>query len=184
MLIAAIVGNNIYLTQSGEAEAYLIRRRFCSVISDDLGDQNSKDVFTNIANGTLEPDDFVLLSSTRLLRYISKTDFSRIGSSRSLVAALGELRDFLSAEVLGKMGFVGIHAGLPAELNDQEKGKAMAFLKKLFAQRIKNQFANVLGLPRVVLDFKIDEDFSAMLTAFAKIIRVVFYKAVFIPAHE
>ncbi len=130
VIIAAVVGTNIFLTQCGEAEAYLIRRKFCSVISDDLGDPDSKDFFTNIANGTLEPDDFVLLSSTRLLRYISKSDFARIGSSKNLVASLGELRDFLSAEVLGKMAFIGIRAGLPAELTDQEKSKMASHLEK------------------------------------------------------
>ncbi len=90
VIIAAIVDNNIFLTQCGEAEAYLIRRKYCSVISDDLYDPESKDFFTNIASGTIEPEDFVLLSSTRLLRYISKNDFARIGSSKSLVGALGE----------------------------------------------------------------------------------------------
>lgn len=130
VIIAAIVGNNLLLTQCGEAEAYLIRRRFCSVISDDLYDPESKDFFTNIANGTLEPDDFVLLSSTRLLRYISKSDFARIGSSKNLVGALGELRDFLSAEVLGKMAFIGIKAGFPAELTDQERSKVASHLEK------------------------------------------------------
>ncbi len=130
VIIAAIVGNNLLLTQCGEAEAYLIRRRFCSVISDDLYDPESKDFFTNIANGTLEPEDFVLLSSTRLLRYINKNDFARIGSSKSLVASLGELRDFLSAEVLGKMAFIGIRAGFPVELSSEEKSKASAHLEK------------------------------------------------------
>lgn len=130
VIIAAIVGNDLLLTQCGDAEAYLIRRRFCSVISDDLYDPESKDFFTNIANGTLEPDDFVLLSSTRLLRYISKNDFARIGSSKNLVGSLGELRDLLSAEVLGKMAFIGIRAGFPAELTDQEKSKAVAHLQK------------------------------------------------------
>lgn len=130
VIIAAIVGNDLLLTQCGEAESYLIRRKFCSVISDDLYDPESKDFFTNIANGTLEPEDFVLLSSTRLLRYISKNDFSRIGSSKSLVGALGELRDFLSAEVLGKMGFIGIRAGFPSELSDKEKTKVVSHLQK------------------------------------------------------
>jgi len=130
VIIAAIVGDNLLLTQCGEAEAYLIRRKFCSVISDDLYDPESKDFFTNIANGTVEPEDFILLSSTRLLRYINKNDFARIGSSKSLVGALGELRDFLSAEVLGKMGFIGIRAGFPAELTDQERSKVVSHLQK------------------------------------------------------
>ena len=130
IIIASVVGNNLYLSQCGDAEAYLIRRRYCSVISDDLTDPASKDIFTNIANGMLEPDDFILLSSTRLLRYISKNDLARIGSASSLVAILGELRDFLSAEVLGKMGFIGVRAGMPAELTEQERNKVIVHLNK------------------------------------------------------
>lgn len=131
VLIAAIVGNNLYLTQCGEAESYLIRRRYCSIISEDLNDAESKDIFTNIAHGTLELDDFVLLSSTRLLRYIGKSDLVKILGVSSLVSGLGALRDYLATEVLGKIGFVAIKAVAAAPiLSEQEQGKVVAHLRK------------------------------------------------------
>lgn len=130
-LITAVVDNNLYLTQCGEAEAYLIRRRLCTNVSDGLGDENSNDVFTNIASGSLEPGDLVLLNSTRLLRYITKTDLAKICSGRNLVAILGELKEFLSGEVLGKIGIIGIGfmAGAQA-FSPEEKGQISAHLDR------------------------------------------------------
>jgi len=91
VLITAVVNNTLYLAQTGEAESYLIRRRLSSTISEGLNDEGSEDTFSNIASGTLEAGDFVLFSSTRLLRYISKNDLARVSglstpSSASLLS--------------------------------------------------------------------------------------------------
>lgn len=132
VLLAAIVGNTLYLTQAGEAEAYLIRRRLCSTISEGLSEEEgSTDLFSNIASGTLEPGDFVLCSSTRLLRYISKTDLAKICSGRNLVSSLAELKDYLMTEVLGRCGFTGIaiQEGAPS-LTVREKGQIVEHLQK------------------------------------------------------
>jgi type II secretory pathway pseudopilin PulG len=115
VIIAAVVGDQLYLTQSGEAEAYLIRKRFVTTISDDLSDPESKDVFTNIASGDLEAGDFILLSTTRLLRYVSKNDLSRNiggGLQHSVLA----VRDFLHGEVISKVGLIAIEGGQVAAL--------------------------------------------------------------------
>ncbi len=131
VIIAAVIGNNLYLTQCGDSEAYLVRRRYCSTISEGLADESSKDFFTNIATGVMENGDFVLLSSTRLLRYMTKTDLAKIAAAKNLVVILGELKDFLSAEVLGKIGFIGIDVlEAKPEFNEKEKGKVMAHLQK------------------------------------------------------
>lgn len=131
VLVVAVVGGTLYLTQCGDAEAYMVRRRFCSIVSEGLADPESKDYFTNIASGTLEVGDFVLLSSTRLLRYLTKTDLGKIASNRNLIASLGELKDFLSAEVLSRIGFVGMCAMERApQLSTEEKGQVVAHLRK------------------------------------------------------
>jgi len=131
ILIAAIVGNNLYLTQTGEAEAYLIRKRLCSIISEGLNEEGASDIFSNIASGMLEPSDFILLNSTRLLRYISKTDLAKVCSSRNLVASLSELKDILSAEVMSKVGLIGIITGeKPTLLTAEERGEIVAHLEK------------------------------------------------------
>lgn len=131
VIIAAIVGNNLYVTQSGEAEAYLVRRKFCTTISEDLFDPESRDIFSNIASGTLEPDDLVLLSSTRLLRYIPKNELTKIAASRNLIVSLAQLKDLLANEVLGRVGFIGIGAfqSVP-QFVSKEKEKMVAHLQK------------------------------------------------------
>ncbi len=108
IVIAALVGNILYVTQSGDAEAYLVRKKFVSVITEGLYDEGNANVFSNIANGDLEEGDKVLISSTRLLRYISKTDLGRILSNPDPVQALAELKDVVSTEMLGKVGLTAI----------------------------------------------------------------------------
>lgn len=130
VIIAAIAGNNLYITQCGDAEAYLVRRRLCSTVTEGLAEEGVSDVFTNIASGTLEPNDFVLLNSTRLLRYISKTDLAKICSGRNLVSSLAELKDFLSSEVLAKVGLIGVSASEKASFSEEEKGMISAHLQK------------------------------------------------------
>jgi hypothetical protein len=122
IIIAAIVGDQLYLTQAGEAEAYLVRKRFATTISDDLEDTESKDVFTNIASGDLEFGDFVLLSTTRLLRYVSKNDLSKHVSG-NLQHTVVSIRDFLHGEVMSKIGLIAIQASqsktAPAEKGEE-----------------------------------------------------------------
>ncbi len=119
VIIMAIVGNQLYLTQSGDAEAYLVRKKLTSTISDDLSEADSRDVFTNIASGDLEHGDLVLVSTTRLLRYVSKTDLSRhVGGS--LQSTVQGIKDFLHGEVVERVGLIVIQgsvvqAGAPVE---------------------------------------------------------------------
>lgn len=110
VIIVAVVGDQLYLSQSGEAEAYLIRKRFVTTISDDLQDAESKDVFTNIASGDLESGDYILLSTTRLLRYVSKNDLAKnVGGN--LQHSVMAIKDFLHGEVISKVGLIAIEGG-------------------------------------------------------------------------
>lgn len=131
VVISAIVGKQLFLTQTGEAEAYLIRKRLCSPISEGLQEEGAKEIFSNIASGTVELGDLVVFSSTRLLRYISKTDLAKLVSGGNLVASLGELKDFLSTEVLGKIGVIGVNfnEAVP-QFTPSEKGQIVAHLEK------------------------------------------------------
>lgn len=107
-LIGVIVDGNLYITQTGDAEAYLIRKKFITVVSEGLSDDSSGDTFTNIASGTVELGDFVLFSSTRLLRYIAKGELAKILDSDSMTDALVDLKDLISTEILGKVGMIGM----------------------------------------------------------------------------
>ena len=108
IVIAALVGKTLYVSQSGDAEAYLVRKKFVNVITDGLYDENSESVFANVANGDLEEGDTVLISSTRLLRYVSKNDLGRILSYPDPAQSLAELKDVISTEMLGKVGLTAI----------------------------------------------------------------------------
>jgi hypothetical protein len=130
-IIATIIGGNLYLTQTGDAEAYLMRRRLCSTISEGLSEEETDDVFSNIASGTLESGDLVLINTTRLLRYISKTDLAKVVAGRNLISTLAELKDELSGEVLNKVGLIAVNCVENGpNLNEQEQGKVMAHLQK------------------------------------------------------
>lgn len=113
ILIAVLVKNELYLTQTGDAEAYLVRKRYVSVISEGLAEnKEGADLFTNIASGTLEPHDIVLLSSSRLMRYMTKNDLSKFltvpGKAKSLTEALSMLQDHLVTEILGRASLVAL----------------------------------------------------------------------------
>ncbi len=108
-IVAVVVGPTLYLTQVGEAEAYLIRKRLTTTISDDLDEGSEKEVFTNIASGEIEKGDFILLSSTRLLRYISKTELAKL-IEHQIQDTMLSLKEYLHGEVLSKVGLLGVAA--------------------------------------------------------------------------
>lgn len=134
IIIAAILGDVLYLTQSGDAEAYLIRKRYVSVVSEGLSDESAEgDVFGSIASGKIEPGDFVLFSSTRLLRYVSKTDLAKCVNRKSVMESLNELREVISTEILGRVGLTGImfETATSEELKELETEPNMANQTKL-----------------------------------------------------
>ncbi len=123
--VGAIVDDTLYISTTGEAEVYLIRKKFISVISEGLAEESKKETFVNIANGTLEPFDRMVLSSTRLLRYITKGELGRIfGNSGavSIGSELAELQDFIMTEILGRSAVVGISVAAKQEQPQEEGG--------------------------------------------------------------
>jgi hypothetical protein len=110
VIIAVIVGDELFLTQTGDNEAYLIRKRYVSLVSDGLADEGGEegDTFSSIASGKIEPGDFVLFASTRLLRYIGKTDLAQSVNKKSITESLAEVKDAISTEILGRVALIGI----------------------------------------------------------------------------
>ena len=124
IVISAFVGDTLYITQSGDSEAYLIRKKFVSSITEGLYEENGEKVFSNIANGSLEEGDKVLITSTRLLRYISKTDLGRIMTNEDPAVCLTELRDAVSTEMLGKVGLTAVALQEVASMAGEEDGES------------------------------------------------------------
>lgn len=109
VIIAAVVGDELLLSQAGDAEAYLIRKRFVSIISEGLNEgAEPDDTFSSIASGKVEAGDIVLFSSTRLIRYISKNDLAESVHRKNISEALNEVKDVISTEILGKVGLTGV----------------------------------------------------------------------------
>lgn len=110
VIIAAVVGDVLYLTQAGDAEAYLIRKKYVSVVSEGLNDEGGveNEIFSSIASGKIEAGDFVLFGNTRLLRYVAKNDLAGCITRRSVVQSLESIKDAVSAEFLGRIGLTGI----------------------------------------------------------------------------
>ncbi len=109
VIVAAIVGDELFLTQTGDAEAYLIRKRYISVLSEGLNEEsNGEDVFSTIANGKIEEGDVVMFSSTRLVRYIGKADLAEAVHRKDMAQALANVRDIIATEILGRVGLTGV----------------------------------------------------------------------------
>jgi hypothetical protein len=113
VVAAVISGNVLYLSQHGDAEAYLVRRRYVSPISEGLSDpKNQDELFQNIANGEMAAGDYVLLCSTRLLRYITKPDLGRLLSGGAeLSMALEAIDDAVSIDLMDRMSILGVQVG-------------------------------------------------------------------------
>lgn len=109
VIVSAIVGDDLFLAQAGDAEAYLIRKRYISIVSEGLNEETTgEDVFSTIANGKIEEGDVVLFSSTRLIRYIGKSDLAEAVHRKEMPQALANIRDIIATEILGRVGLTGI----------------------------------------------------------------------------
>jgi hypothetical protein len=90
----------LFLSQRGEAQGYLVRKRHLSSITDGLFDEkNKEDLFQNIASGALEVSDSVLLVTGPLVHYLTPGELSKVLSEKNLVEAGHELQNLLGGEI-------------------------------------------------------------------------------------
>lgn len=126
VIIGAIVNGELFLSQAGDAEAYLVRRRHVSVISEGLSEDKGEDeLFANIASGVLEVGDTIVFSSTRLLRFLTKNDLGRIFSAPQMREALETLKGQVNSEIANKASFLGLRVepgyAVDSELIEEKK---------------------------------------------------------------
>lgn len=124
VIVAAVWGDELYLSQHGEAEAYLGRRRYVSTISEGLSDpKNKEELFSNIASGELTPGDYLICCSSRLVRHITKTDLGKLIADESdLKGALSSVNDAVSVDLMDRMNILGILVGERIEEDVVEEG--------------------------------------------------------------
>ncbi len=97
----------LFLSQRGDAQGYLIRKRHVSSITEGLFDEkNTEDLFQNIASGVLEVNDSVILVTGKLVHYATPSELSKIFSEQSLSEAVKELEDMLSGDVEEQMAIL------------------------------------------------------------------------------
>lgn len=111
VVAAAIWGDALFLSQRGDSEAYLIRRRFVSTISEGLADHKNKDeLFMNIASGDIAAGDYLLFCSARLVRYITKADLGKLISEEpALKKALSAINDAVSIDLMDRITVFGVY---------------------------------------------------------------------------
>lgn len=104
VIIGVIQKDMLFLSQRGEAQGYLLRKRHVSSITEGLYDEkNKEELFQNIASGGLEVGDCTLFATGSLIQYIAPNDLSKIYSEQSLSEAMKELDDLLQSDMEEQM---------------------------------------------------------------------------------
>lgn len=115
-IVAVLSGAELHLSQTGYAEAYLVRGGTFSNISEGLFvAENDTEIFQNIASGVLEKEDRVVFSSERLLRFASQSELTKIFTLDN-DDALAEIRDIITLEGVENINIiVGAVENVPME---------------------------------------------------------------------
>ncbi len=118
--------NNLYLSQSGKAEAYLIRNGAISQISETPDSEN--ELFLNILSGRIMVDDIILISSNRLLHSITTTQLIDIFSRSDFRDSVATLRHELQMKSEEDLIVTAIGVGKKEELG------AAGFLSRMVSK--------------------------------------------------
>lgn len=140
--LGAVVENTLYISVAGDAEVYLVRKKFVSIVSEGLAEESDKELFVNIANGELEHGDSVIISSSRLLRYITKGELGKIFGNvgrGDIGHALADLQDFIMTEILGRVAAVGVFV----EEQTEEVGGETLSAGGVFEEGVSGKFAGI-----------------------------------------
>lgn len=93
IIVAFFDFQNLYLTQSGEAEAYMVRQSSVSQISETV--EPGEDLFVNILSGQVSVEDTLLFANKRLLHSITSTQLVDIFSRSDFDESCKNLRNEL-----------------------------------------------------------------------------------------
>jgi hypothetical protein len=127
-IIAIFSGNELHLTQSNEAEAYLVRRGKLSLISEGLSGK-SDDLFLNIASGEMMPEDKVIFSTSRLLRLATQSQLAQM-CEEGVTEALDSIRELVLADNELSIGVTCINTKLPHRGVPDISKKGIPYLNK------------------------------------------------------
>ena len=109
-VIGFLSGKELHLTQSGEAEAYLVRKGAITTVTEGLAtDDSAVDIFINIASGKVENRDKLIFGTERLLRYATKNELIKIFSpNKEIGLSLEELDEIIVLEGAQTTGILAL----------------------------------------------------------------------------
>jgi hypothetical protein len=115
-VLAVQIGNELHLTQTGSAEAFLYRGKSAARISG--GQATSRPAvpsktFGSIASGGLEAEDRLLLATPALIHQLSLTKLKTIVSENSPNNAIAEITDLLRGGSADRIAALVIEATTP-----------------------------------------------------------------------
>ncbi|MFA6024255.1 MAG: hypothetical protein WC777_03510 [Candidatus Gracilibacteria bacterium] len=104
VIIGVIQKDMVFLSQRGEAQGYLLRKRHVSSITEGLYDEkNKEELFQNIASGGMEVGDSLMFVTGPLIQFVTPNDLSKIFSEQALPDAMKELEDLLQGDMEDQM---------------------------------------------------------------------------------
>ena len=128
-IIAIFSGNELHLTQSKDAEAYLIRKGKLSLVSEGLSGR-SEDLFVNIASGELLPEDKVLFCTSRLLRLATHSQIAELCED-GVTEALDSIRELVLSDSDLSIGVTCVYAKLPSRRISKSHSGGNKYLDKI-----------------------------------------------------
>ncbi|QQR83396.1 hypothetical protein IPJ72_06425 [Candidatus Peregrinibacteria bacterium] len=111
-VIAAFAGHELNLTQTGDGEAYLIRKNKFSNLTDALRGKN-KELFVNIASGEMMPDDKLVFTTDRLLRMVTHNQLAQ-WLSEGVSESTEAIRDTVMADESSSIAIASLHVKIMA----------------------------------------------------------------------
>jgi len=169
-IIALFSGEDLLLTQCNQAEAYLIRKGKLSMISEGLSGR-SKDLFVNIANGEMLPQDKIIFATSRLLRLATHSQVVQIFSD-GVTEAVDAIREMVLSESELSMGVACIHIKL------MNHGRVHASVNKFapyieFAQKWMNTALDFISKKTGKKKLNVDKNHILMAIAAVVILLVI-----------
>jgi len=135
--------NNLYLSQSGKAEAYLLRNNSISQISETPDDDN--ELFLNILSGKVAVNDIILISNSRLLHSITTTQLIDI-FSRDFKEAVSNLRHELQMKSEEDLIVTAIGVGKKDDLG------AAGFLSRMVSKMSGPKTLDKVYAPETIIE--------------------------------
>lgn len=146
--------NNLYISQSGTAEAYLLRNSSITQISETP--ENNNELFLNILSGQVAIDDIIIISNSRLLHSITTTQLIDIFSRPDFNEASNLLRHELQMKSEDDLIVTTIGVGKKAEIG--AAGFLSRMVSKVSGSKHLNKAYSPVSAEEVVEDSEVTEE--------------------------